>query len=253
MQNGTYLEKHNKTYTACYTESLFSMFDEIPDPRRTKKGNLLFPLHEILFLMISGAVCGITSDNGLATFGELQITWLREFFPYKNGTPSHDVIGRVLKRLDTAAFTNAFIDWIEAIRKDVKNEVIAIDGKTIRGANSNSTIGSVHVVSAFAVANGLCLGQVSTDLKSNEITAIPELLKLIAVKGCTISIDAIGCQTAIVDQIIDKEADYILAVKQNQKNLYNQVTKLFDYYPSVDVQKHNLILDMDGLRLVNVP
>lgn len=197
-----------------------AFFSELKDPRRTSKGNLRHILSDIMLLTISAMICGAGDWELVKTFGENQLSWLKKYGSFTNGVPSTDTLERVFAALDPKAFNNNFIKWIDSIRKEVPEETIAIDGKTMRGSKPNKTSKNMpHIVSAFAATNGLCLGQVKVNEKSNEITAIPELLELLAVKGCTVTIDAMGCQTNIADKIISNKADYILAVKGNQSNL----------------------------------
>jgi predicted transposase YbfD/YdcC len=195
-------------------------FSELQDPRRTDKGNFHHLLSDILFLTISAMLCGVSDWSMVKTFGDNQFEWLKKFGTFSKGIPSTDTLERVFCALDAKSFNECFIKWIEAIRQDIKGETIAIDGKTMRGAKLKKNSKNMpHIVSAFAKENGLCLGQVKTSEKSNEITAIPDLLELLALKGCTVTIDAMGCQKYIAAKIIDKNADYILAVKGNQGNL----------------------------------
>lgn len=213
-------------------------FSSLEDPRRTTKGHYLYPLQEILLLTISAVLCGFKDWTTIETFGENKLEWLRKFYPYKDGIPSHDVLGKLFKRLDPDEFGKCFSSWINHISKLTEGEVVAIDGKTICGSGDSSISKSaIHVVSAYASENRVCLGQNAVDEKSNEITAIPKLLKLLTLKGCVITIDAMGCQTNIAEDIIDSGADYVLAVKGNQKELYNQVQKMFSIHksPNTDV------------------
>ncbi len=210
-------------------------FSELKDPRRTTKGNHLCPLNEILFLCISAVVSGADNWTSVSLFGRSKINWLKQYFPYENGIPSHDVLGKVFAALDADAFSQCFIAWVGSIAKLTNGEVIAIDGKTICNSDDKDAGKSaLHVVSAFAAENRLCLGQKAVDAKSNEITAIPQLLELIAIKGCTITIDAMGCQKSIAKSIVDKEADYLLMVKGNQEELKQQVEKVFSISPIKD-------------------
>lgn len=195
-------------------------FSHIEDPRRTTKGNFLHPLSDILFLVISAVISGADDWETTVLFGENQISWLKKYGGYKNGIPSGDTLKRLFSALDPEQFNYCFMDWTNSICKLTKGEVIAIDGKAIRGTKEKKL---PHIVSAFASGNGLTLGQVKTDDKSNEITAIPKLLKLLAIKGTTVTIDAMGCQTKITKGIIDKKADYLIAVKANQKNLEQEI------------------------------
>ncbi len=198
------------------------------EPRRTKGGNHRHLLTEMIFLVISAVVSGAGSWTEIELFGKSQLEWLRKFTPFKSGIPSHDTLGRVFSLIDYEQFSNCFVEWVATISKLTEGEVAAIDGKRLRG--SFDTAGNqkaIHMVSAFATINGLCLGQEVCEEKSNEITAIPKLLELLAIKGCVVTIDAMGCQTEIAESIIKKGADYILAVKQNQKELYEQIQKVF--------------------------
>ena len=204
-----------------------SYFNTLEDPRRTIKGNIHYPLIEILFLTISAAVSGANDWVAVEVFGEAKLDWLRGFYPYKNGTPSHDTLGRFFNKLCPQAFEECFREWIKSLPFDYKDTVVAIDGKTARGSYSDNKK-ALHIVSAYATENGLCLGQIKTEEKSNEITAIPKLLNLIEVKGAIVTIDAMGCQKDIAEEIIGKKADYLLQVKGNQKNLATQITERFN-------------------------
>lgn len=221
MQNSSKKEQQNSpTFTTYFTS--------LQDPRRTSKGNFFYPLQEILFLAISAVISGAEGWTMVHDFGVAKLDWLRKFFPYKHGIPSHDVLGRLFTKLDNEEFSKCFADWINSISEYTAGEVVAIDGKTIRKSNDkNKSKKALHVVSAYASQDRLCLGQKIVNDKSNEITAIPQLLKLLEVKGCIITIDAMGCQTEIAKTIIQKEADYLLMVKGNQQGLKDQVEKLF--------------------------
>lgn len=207
-------------------------FSSMKDPRRTSKGHHLYPLEEILFLCISAVISGMDDWTSITMFGRLKISWLRQYLPYKHGIPSHDVLGKVFAVLDPVQFNICFRDWVKSMAEFTGGEVIAIDGKTICGSD-NKALGksALHVVSAYASGNRLCLGQEAIAEKSNEITAIPALLELLTVKDCIITIDAMGCQKAIAGKIVEKEADYILMVKDNQPELKEQVEKVFAMNP----------------------
>jgi predicted transposase YbfD/YdcC len=215
---------------------LFShYFSGMKDPRRTSKGHHLYPLEEILFLCISAVISGMDDWTSIAMFGRLKLSWLRQYLPYQHGIPSHDVLGKVFAVLDPIQFNTCFRDWVNSMAELTGGEVIAIDGKTICGSDDKSLGKSaLHVVSAYAAGNRLCLGQEAVAEKSNEITAIPALLKLLTVKDCIITIDAMGCQKTIAATIIDKEADYILMVKDNQQELKQQVEKVFGLNPKTE-------------------
>lgn len=203
-------------------------FTTLEEPRRTSKGRFFYPLEEILFLSISAVVSGSDSWTTICLFGEIKLDWLRKFYPFKYGIPSHDVLGKVFARLDDKEFAKCFSNWVNSISELTKGEVVAVDGKTIRRSGDGSLGKSpLHVVSAYASGNRVCLGQEAVSEKSNEITAIPELLKVLDIKGCTVTIDAMGCQKKIAKQVLDSGADYILMVKDNQKELKEQVERLF--------------------------
>ena len=203
-----------------------SHFSSIPEPRieRCRKHALL----DILFLSISAILCGADGWEEIEDFGRSKLDWLRRYFPYKEGIPKHDTIARVLSRLDTEALQKSFISWVNSASKLTDGEVIAIDGKTVRRSfQKGNRKSAIHMVSAWACQNNLVLGQQKVDAKSNEITAIPALLELLEIKGCIITIDAMGCQTAIADKIIAQGADYVLALKGNQGELSDEVKCLF--------------------------
>ena len=204
------------------------IFAQLPDPRRTTKGNFLYPLEEILFLTISAVISDAKSWEQIRVFAEDQIEWLRKFYSYENGTPSADVLERLFARLDTDAFNACFIEWVNEKTGVLTTETIALDGKTARGSsNKRSGIAPLHMVSAFAASNRITLGQLAVDEKSNEITAIPKLLDLIAIKGCVVTADAMGCQKEIAAKVCVKKADYVLQVKGNQKTLLEEIENVF--------------------------
>ncbi len=215
-------------------------FSSMKDPRRTNKGHHLYPLEEILFLCISAVISGMDDWTSIHMFGRLKLPWLRQYLPYKHGIPSHDVLGKVFAVLDPVQFSACFRDWVNSMAEFTGGEVVAIDGKTICGSD-NKVLGksALHVVSAYASGNRLCLGQEVVAEKSNEITAIPALLKLLTVKDCIITIDAMGCQKTIAGTIIEKEADYILMVKDNQQELKEQVEKVFAMNPKTEADITN--------------
>lgn len=183
---------------------------------------------DIFFLVIAAVVSGADDWKHIELFGRSQFEWLQRFGSFKNGIPSHDTLGRFFARLDPEEFSRCFIDWAQQICHLTQGEVIAIDGKRLRGSyDKSSGKAAIHMVSAFATSNNLVLGQTACAEKSNEITAIPELLNLIAIEKSVVTIDAMGCQKDIAKKVIDKKADYILAVKGNQKELFEQVEKVF--------------------------
>lgn len=210
------------------TEKFFKdSFSTLIDPRRTSKGNIHYSLDEILFLTISAAICGYTSWTAIAQYGRLKIDWFRKFFPYKQ-MPSHDAISDLFCILDSKKFATCFLNWVNDIASKTDSEVVAIDGKTIRGAASKGNKFPLHIVSCFCTKNRLTLGQVAVSEKSNEIIAIPKLLELLTIDKCIVTIDAIGCQKSIAAIIRNKNADYILQVKDNQLTLKGQIEDVFN-------------------------
>ena len=189
-------------------------FDSLEDPRQRAK--VLYPLEEILLLCLLGVLAGCESWVEIARFGEKKLALLRRFRPFKDGTPSHDQLGDIFAALDAEAFQRCFISWVASLTK-IGADIIAIDGKTLRRSyQEGGAKAPIHMIAAWSARQNLVLGQKKVADKSNEITAIPELLDLITVKGATITIDAMGCQRAIAKKIKDREADYVLALKGAQ-------------------------------------
>jgi len=202
-------------------------FNSLEDPRveRTKKHLLLDIIALSLLAPMSGAQC----YTEIELFGDIHNDWLKQYLELPNGIPSHDTISRVMSTINPKQFNECFMNWISQIKELLSENVIAIDGKTICGSHQRSKeIRALHIVNAYSCANGLTLGQVKVDSKSNEITAIPELLKILALNSSTVTIDAMGCQPAIAGAIINENADYILAVKGNRKALYEPITEIFN-------------------------
>jgi len=212
--------------------SIADHFRQVKDPRQHDVDHLLL---EMITIAICAVVCGADSWVEVAEFGQAKEKWLREFLILPNGIPSHDTFGRVFGMIDPHEFQSGFVRWIEAISQLTAGQIIAIDGKRLRRSH-DGRLGkaAIHMVSAWASANRLVLGQLKTDEKSNEITAIPELLKLLALKGCIVTIDAMGCQTNIARLIIEGEADYVLALKGNQGTLHHDVQDLLAYAQEID-------------------
>jgi hypothetical protein len=213
------------------SQSLFTQyFNTLKEPRRTSKGNFQHPLEEILFLTISSIISGWHEQwDDIIYFGENNLTWLQKFYPFENGIPSHDVLNRLFNRLNTEEFNSCFMKWVNSITTESEGSVIAIDGKTIRGMASNFGNSKLHIVSAFCAKNGLSLGQVKVDAKSNEITAIPELLDLIAIKGSIITIDAMGCQKKIAKKNNKKRSRLYLDGKRESIRIKRAGRKGFSY------------------------
>jgi predicted transposase YbfD/YdcC len=202
-------------------------FAELPDPRvdRTKAHSLI----DILVITICAAICGAEGWTDVEEFGRTKEAWLRQHLELKNGIPSHDTFGRVFEKLDPEAFERCFITWVKSLGQLEGLEMIAIDGKTLRRSyDKRHKKAALHLVSAWASKSRLVLGQTATAEKSNEITAIPELLDLLDLKGSLVTIDAMGCQTDIAQKIVDKGGDYLLAVKNNQKHLAQDIKEHFD-------------------------
>lgn len=205
-------------------EFIDSYFADLKDFRveRTKH----YPLLEIIFLVLSGVISGADNWEEIADFGADKLSWLRKYYPYKNGIPSHDTINRVMSKINHKHFNECFISWVQSLSKLPMGSLINFDGKTIKGSKGLGKK-TVHIVSAWCSSISMCLGQVKTAEKSNEITAIPDLLDYLELKGSVISIDAMGCQKAIAKKIRDKEADYLLALKDNQKHFHQAVQSSF--------------------------
>ena len=217
-------------------------FAQVKDPRidRTKR----HPLMDIFVIAILAVICGADGWTDMELFGQTKLDWLKSFLELPHGIPSHDTFGRVFARIDAEEFERSFREWVQAISELTQGQVIAVDGKQLRGSQ-DTQLGkqAIWMVSAWATQNQLVLGQRKVDEKSNEITAIPQLLKLLEIKGCIVSVDALGTQTQIAQTILDRGGDYILAVtlvpagsgkpsnrpagKENQGNLYEDLVDLF--------------------------
>lgn len=206
------------------SELVIKHFAEIKDPRIDRKK--LYPLMEILFVVLCGTICGAESWRDFVLFGKEKIDFLSKYFPFENGVPSKNTFARLFANMDSSAFKSCFLEWMKSLHRQLQ-EVIAFDGKTLRHsfdrANNQSAI---HMVSAYATEARLVLGQIKVDEKSNEITAIPLLLDLLELTGTIVTIDAMGCQKEIAKKIIEKQADYVLSLKGNHSRLHEEV-KLF--------------------------
>ena len=189
---------------------LIECFEGLPDPRmeRTRE-------HKLVDILVVGLCSSLTGGEGFTAmqlFGKATYDWLKTFLELPKGIPSHDTFNRVFSAIDPDAFLECFVQWVQGICPALQGEVVAIDGKALRHAlNEGETI--PYIVSAWATTNGLALGQVKVDDKSNEITAIPELLRALEIKGCIVTLDAMGCQKDIAAKIVDKQADYVLALR----------------------------------------
>lgn len=211
----------------CDSGDFFVHFSVLPDPRtdRTKKHLLI----DVLFIAVCTMICGGEGFTDMEEFGEAKEEWLRKYLELPHGIPSHDTFRRVFSILDPLAFGECFTRWSQALHNATNGEVIALDGKTIRHSfDTFSGQPALHMVSAWASENGLALGQVRVDSKSNEITAIPKLLEMIEVKGRIITTDAMGCQRDVAKRIIDKKGDYVFCLKGNQESLHDDVKYFFE-------------------------
>ena len=205
--------------------SLLEHFAMLEDPRieRNKRHALL----DILVLVVSAVCSQAKGWEAIEDFGHAKLGWLRQFVPLANGVPSHDCIEYVMTRLSPVKFRECFMSWTQAVKREAQ-EVIAIDGKTARGSHDRTHGGKpLHMVTAWACENRLVLAQEVTDEKSNEITAIPKLLELLELKGCIVTLDAMGCQCAIAEQIKAQQGDYAMGLKGNQSNLHQAVDDYF--------------------------
>lgn len=206
--------------------SIEQHFGGLRDPRveRTKAHQLL----DILVLAICAIICGADDWEAVAEYGRDNQEWFQGFLELRNGIPSHDTFWRVFGALDGEQFQSCFISWIQSVSRLTNAEVIAIDGKYVRGSRDKGIgRGAIDMVSAWATTNRLVLGQYKVDEKSNEITAIPALLQNLVIQGCIVTIDAMGCQSDIAKTIVEQGADYLLQLKENQKSLYDDTALLF--------------------------
>jgi len=221
------------------SNNLKDIFGQIEDHR--SHINQLHNLVDILLIGITAVICGAETWEQMFVFAKSKETFLKKFLELPNGIPSKVTINRVFSAINSEQFESCFIDWVNSIADISKGQVIAIDGKTIRGAKSHGKKSPIHMVSAWACENNLVLGQVKTAEKSNEITAIPELLNILNIAGNTITIDAMGTQKEIAENIIDKNADYILAVKANQPQLLEHIKDEFRFSKQPEIYtKHDL-------------
>ena len=225
--------------------TLISILKKIDDPRieRTRLHNLI----DILMIAICASMCGMTGWEEFESFGEEKKEWFNSFLELPNGIPSHDTFRRVFQRLNPKQLQNALTEWTQQLQISLEGKVIAIDGKTLRASFDNTKgLAPLHTVSAFVAENNFVIGQTFVEDKKNEITAIPELLKILEIKGAIVTIDAIGCQKAIANKICNEnKADYVLALKRNQPSLHDEAKALFrlaekhpqistDFFRSID-------------------
>ena len=205
--------------------SLKAHFQQLADPRigRAKRHELL----DILLLAICAMLCGAESFTEMAEFGHCKLDWLQTWLALPQGIPSHDTFNRVFGLIDPTAFMNCFLAWTQSLREAVAGELVALDGKTLRRSRAR-THGPLHLVNVWAAQNRLVLGQLKVDDKSNEITALPELLRALELTGCVVTVDAMGCQKNVAKEIHEADAEYVLALKGNQGTLHQEVKEFLD-------------------------
>jgi predicted transposase YbfD/YdcC len=207
--------------------SLDQHFEGLEDPRSASR--IEHQLMDVVLITICAVICGAEDWVEVEEYGLAKQSWLASFLSLPNGIPSHDTFNRIFARLYPEQLQQCFLNWVQAVYQITSGQVIAIDGKTLRGSCERGNQRSlIHMVSAWATENRLVLGQRKVDEKSNEITAIPELLRLLDLDGATVTIDAMGCQTAIAAQIVEQQGNYVLALKGNQGHLHEDVIELFD-------------------------
>lgn len=209
------------------TASIIEHFSSIPDPRIDRRK--LHKLQDIFFITLCAVICGADDWVSIEQFGEAKEAWLTEVLKLENGIPSHDTFGNVFAAINTEQFSECFSRWAADIAELGEGEIIAIDGKCLRGSlDKASGKAAIHMVSAWATQNQLVLGQQKVDDKSNEITAIPKLLMQLNIAGAVVTMDAMGCQTKVAEQIVHQGADYLLSLKGNQGNLHQDVKLFFE-------------------------
>ncbi|WP_414620518.1 ISAs1 family transposase [Calothrix sp. CCY 0018] len=207
-------------------QTISDYFVDLEDPRieRTKRHQLI----DVITIAICAVICGAESWVAIETYGQAKQEWLKRFLKLPNGIPSHDTFARVFALINPEKFQECFSYWIKSVAIVTDGEVIAIDGKSLKHSYDKKTGNrAINMVSAWATSTKLVLGQIKVDKKSNEITAIPELIKMLDIAGCIVTIDAIGCQKEIVNLISQKDGDYIISLKKNQKSLYESTELLF--------------------------
>jgi len=217
-------------------ETLFDNLLRVIDPRREHQK--FHSLIDILVISVCATICGAEHWTEIEEFGKAKQEWFAQFLQLENGIPSHDTIGRVFSLLDSSQLKMSFLDWIQSAVNLSDGSLVNIDGKNLRGSKSLvNGKRALNVVSAWAAEQSLVLGQVKCEEKSNEIRAIPELLGILDLKGCIVTIDAIGCQTEIVREIVAKEADYVISLKGNQGNVHQQVKQYLDWAERIKFQE----------------
>jgi predicted transposase YbfD/YdcC len=212
--------------------SFLDHFRDVKDPRIERKK--IYPIDEILLVTVCAVICGAEGWKDLELFGKQKLEYLKSFLRFKNGIPTDDTFRRFFRSLDPEQFKKSFMEWVRALQKH-NPKFVSIDGKTLRRSHDKATDKkAMHMVSAWCSEQGMVLGQFKTEEKSNEITAIPELLDLLSIEKSVITIDAMGCQKNIAKKIVSKKADYILAVKDNQQSLHAEITRFFNRHKALN-------------------
>lgn len=215
-------------------------FGNLPDPR-TKAHKIQHKLIDIVFIAIAAVICGADDWDDIEDYGQAKQNWLKTILELPGGIPSHDTFNRVFSLLEPTALQQSFVSWVQSIAKISDGQIVSIDGKRLCQSGEDGKKAIIHMVSAWSNANKMVLGQLKVNDKSNEITAIPALLDILMIKGCWITIDAMGCQTQIAEKIKQQEAEYILAVKDNQKHLHDDLQEAFKEAKDFEsnVQRHS--------------
>lgn len=224
------------------SKGILSYFCDMTDHRASNSSHLL---EDIVFISIAAIICGAENWHDIELYGNQKKDWLKTKLILPNGIPSHDTFNRFFSSLAPEEFEECFSKWVKDISTSISDDIISIDGKTMR-RTKEVNFGAAHIVSAWSDLNGIVLGQIKTEAKSNEITAIPLLLDKLLIDNCIITIDAMGCQRDIAQKIVDKGADYVLALKENQKELFRDVVDSFKYLKSENI---DIKIDADHGRV----
>lgn len=239
-----FIPTFDQNMTELTKPSFIEHFKSIEDPRIMRQKQ--HKLDDIFFITLCAVICGCDGWVSISKFAEMKKTWFEQYLELKNGVPSHDTFGRVFSLIDPKSFQECFSNWITSVVKHALGDVISIDGKCLRGSHDKgNNKAAIHMVSAWSSANKLVIGQVKVDEKSNEITALPELLERLDIAGAVITADALHTQTKTAHLIVEKGADYVLALKGNQSNLHNDVALFFEKTPASLLKTlcHNTTVD----------